>query len=104
MTTAYEIPFSPQPQTFTIALIGVSYRLTTRWCGAMLAWALDIYGPDGSALLLGLPIITGVDLLGQHKHLGIGGSIFVQSSGDLEAVPGFNDLGASGLVFFVTEP
>ncbi len=104
MTTAYEIPFSPQPQTFTIALAGVSYRLTTRWCGAMSAWALDIAGPDNLPLVSGIPIVTGADLLGPYAYLGIGGSIFVQSSGDLDAVPGFNDLGASGLVFFVTEP
>lgn len=102
--TAYEIPFSPQPQTFTIALAGVSYRLSTKWCGAMNAWALDIAGPDNVNLVTGIPIVTGTDLLGQYAYLGIGGGIFVQSSGDLDAVPGFADLGQSGLVFFVTEP
>lgn len=102
--TAYEIPFSAQPQTFTISLGDTPYRLTTRWCSFMLAWVLDFVGPDGADLLLGVPLITGTDLLGQYAYLGIGGSIFVQSSGDLDAVPGFDDLGGAGLVFFVTEP
>ena len=70
----------------------------------MSAWALDISGPDNLPLVQGIPIVTGADLLGQYEYLGIGGKIFVQSSGDLDAVPGFADLGASGLVFFVTEP
>lgn len=102
--TPYEIPMRPQPQTFTIALVGVLYRLSTRWCGAMGAWILDIYGPDELPLVLGIPVVTGVDLLGQYKHLGIAGRIVVQTLGDLEKVPGFEDLGVSGLVFFITEP
>jgi hypothetical protein len=101
--TPYEIPLSPQPQTFTIALVGVLYRMSTRWCGAMDAWVLDIYGQDELPLVLGIPLVTGTDLLGQYKHLGIGGSIVVQTLGNVEKVPGFADLGTSGLVFFITE-
>ena len=101
--TPYEIPFRSQPQTFTIALVGVLYRLSTRWCAATDSWLLDIYGQDELPLLLGVPLITGTDLLGQYKHLGIGGSIVVQTLGNVERVPGFADLGASGLVFFISE-
>ncbi len=101
--TAYEVPFSPQPQTFTISLANVSYRLTTKWCAALEAWILDIAGPDNLPLVTGIPLITGTDLLAPFAYLGFGGSLFVQSSGNLDAVPGFNDLGTSGLVFFVTE-
>lgn len=104
MTTAYEIPFGPQPQDFTIALGGVSYRLATRWCEPMQAWGLDIYAADGVALVTGIPIVTGTDLLGQYAYLGIAGRIFVQSSGEVTAVPGFDELGEGGHVFFVTEP
>lgn len=100
--TTYEIPFSPQPQSFTIALNGGSYRLTTRWCAPMLAWTLDIADADNVPMVQGLPLVTGTDILKQLAYLGIKGSIRVQSSGEITKVPGLAELGISGLVFFIT--
>lgn len=101
--SAYEIPFLSQPQTFTIALSGVTYRLTTSWNTSSECWVLDIATPDGTPIVSGIPIITGVDLLQQYAYLGIAGRIFVQSAGQVTRIPGFNDLGADGQVFFVTD-
>lgn len=101
--SAYEIPFLAQPQTFTIALAGVTYRLTTTWNIASQCWMLDIATPDGVPIVSGVPIVTGADLLGQYAYLGIAGRIFVQSAGQVTKVPGFSDLGSDGQVFFVTD-
>lgn len=102
--TPYEIPLSPEPQTFVISLADKSYRLSTSWCGAYGCWILDLAEPDGAPIVAGIPLVTGANLLSQYEHLGFGGKIFVQSSGDPKAVPGFADLGVSGIVFFVTDP
>lgn len=104
MTTAYEIPFTAEPQTFVIDLAGTAYRLTTRWCTAANHWVLDILTPDDTPVILGIPVVPGVDLLGQYEYLGIKGKVFVQSAADQYATPKYADLGDRSLVFFVTEP
>lgn len=101
--SAYEIPFLSQPQTFTIDLAGTTYRLATSWNMHSQCWVLDIATPDGEQVVAGIPIVTGTDLLKQYAYLGVKGRLFVQSAGDVTKVPGFADLGASGLVFFVTD-
>jgi hypothetical protein len=101
--TAYEIPFAAEPQTFVISLGGVVYRLTTTWCDAAPNWVLNVEHPDDGPLIMGIPIVPGVDLLGQYEYLGIKGKIFVQSAATPTRTPGYDDLGAASLVFFVTE-
>lgn len=100
--TAYEIPLRAEAQTFVITLGGASRRLTTRWNDATAAWLLEIATPDGIPILTGIPLVPGADLLGQHQHLELGGQIWVQSLSDANRVPGLNDLGTDGLVFYVT--
>lgn len=101
VATAYEIPFEPKAQTFTIALGQSTYRLSTAWNTAAECWVLDIAQPDGTPIVSGIPIITGVDLLKQYTYLNFGGQIFVQNSSDVAVPPGYADLGSKGLVFFV---
>lgn len=40
---------------------------------------MDILDSQSLPIILGLPLITGADLLGQYQHLGLGFSLFVQS-------------------------
>lgn len=102
--TPYEIPLSAEPQTFLITLVGVTYRLTIRWCGAANCWVLDIADLQDVPILAGLPLVTGTDLLGPYEYIGIGGRLEVQSLGDINAPPTFDNLGQNGLLFFITEP
>ena len=41
-------------------------------------WTLDIGEPDGTAIISGIPLVTGINLLAQYQHL-IVGSLFVLS-------------------------
>lgn len=100
--SVYEIPLRAEPQTFLIDLAGDSYRMTIRWCGAMAAWVLDLDTPEREAVLHGIPLVTGTDLLGQYEYLGIEGQLRVQTLGDLEAIPTFENLGTNGVLFFIT--
>jgi len=101
--TPYEIPLSPEPQQFTIELGGQSRRLRLYWCRDAQCWCLDIRDPGGEPLVLGLPVVTGCDILGQHKHLGLGGSLIAQTDNEADAVPTFDNLGTLGRLYFVVE-
>ena len=103
MSTAYEIPLSATPQAFSINLADKAYNLEVKYCHVVDTWVVDISDTDELPVLLGLPLVTGVDLLGLHKHLGIGGMLVVQSDGEVGRVPTFNDLGTNGHLYFVVE-
>lgn len=105
MTTPYEIPLSPDPQTFRIQLAGVDYSVTVVWNAQALCWVMDLsLAGGGDALIQGCPLVTGLDLLAQYRHLGIGGSLVVQTDYDSDAVPTLDNLGITGRLYFVTEP
>ncbi|MBY4728354.1 MULTISPECIES: phage baseplate plug protein [Burkholderia] len=104
MTTFYEIPLTPDPQTFTITLSSVIYRLTVQYRAAGgTGWILDIADANGNALVNGIPLVTGVDLLGQYAYLGFGGRLWVQGAVSPDDVPTFDDLGVGSHVFWVTD-
>ncbi|HEJ2441841.1 TPA: hypothetical protein SLZ45_003367 [Burkholderia multivorans] len=98
----YEIPLSSDVQTFNISLSGTTYRLTLIYRGAA-GWVLDIADDSGTSIVSGIPLVTGIDLLGQHKHLGFQGRLWVQGAEDPDDVPEFDDLGIGSHVFWVTD-
>jgi hypothetical protein len=97
----YEIPLSPQPQTFTVALGGTDYRLTFYWSTPANCWMLDLADANSNPMVQGIPVITGLDLLYQYKYLSVAGSLVVQTDYDTQAVPTFENLGVTGRVYFV---
>lgn len=98
---AYEVPLSAKPQAFTIALGGTAYALVLRWNVAGQYWVLDVMTAARAPLVLGIPVVTGLDLLGQFRHLGFAGALVAQTDGDPDAVPTFANLGTQGRLFFV---
>ncbi|AJK46297.1 phage baseplate plug family protein [Burkholderia plantarii] len=104
MTTFYEIPLAPTPQVFSITLSGVAYRLTVLYRDAAEAgWTLDMAHASGDPLINGIPLVTGVDLLGQYRHLGLGGRLWVQGDDGPDELPSFDDLGVGSHVFWATD-
>lgn len=99
----YEIPLSAEGQTFAIALGGVTYQLTLVYRDAAGGgWVLDIADAQGVALLRGVPLVTGADLLAQHRALGFVGSLVVQTDHNPDAAPTFENLGSTSHLYFVT--
>lgn len=99
----YEVPLSPVPQKFSIALSGITYRLRVWWNAApMGGWQLDINDANDNPLAHGIPLVTGSNLLDQLEYLGIGGWLVVETDYDLEAVPNFNNLGTTSHLYFLT--
>ncbi|KWE70557.1 hypothetical protein WL77_12205 [Burkholderia ubonensis] len=100
----YEIPLSPQPQRFTVTLSGVDYRMTVQYRAAGGAgWVLDIADAGGTPLVNGIPLVAGVDLLAQHRHLGFAGRLWVQGAESPDHVPTFDDLGVGSKLYWVTD-
>lgn len=99
----YKIPLSSQPQTFLIDLAGQTYQLTLQWRDHdQGGWFIDI-ASTSAPIINSIPLVTGLDLLGQYKHLGIGGSLVVMSDGDPLQPPTYDSLGTSSFLYFVTQ-
>lgn len=99
-----EIPLTPSTaQTFETTINGDDYRLTLRWREAEGGgWFMDIATSGGDALINGVPLVTGADLLSQYAYLGIGASLIVYSDGDETAVPTYDNLGVIAKLYAVT--
>lgn len=103
MTTAYEVPLSSKAQDFAIALNGVTYKLAFSWNRALSNWVMDISNEDGSKLLTGVPLVTGINLLAQYQYMQFGGALIVQTDYDPTATPTYANLGTDSHLYFVTE-
>jgi len=98
------IPFQNVPQEFRYELSGVTYNMRTRWVSLGEYWQIDIYdNATGDPLSLGTAITNGADLLGQLRHLGFVGGLFVTTDGDQFARPDAETLGNESNVFYGVE-
>lgn len=101
MTTFFTIPIvSSTPQQFVIAMAGKSYTLRFTWNVPGACWILDIGDEANNPILLGVPVVTGADLLAQFAYLGIGGMLIAHSDTHGDEVPTFDQFGLDDHLFF----
>jgi len=92
----FEIPLRPEAQIVSVQLGATIYILRLIWVDNPEAgWLLDISNADGEALLTGVPLVAGADLLEQYPDLGFGGKLFCGSDGDLLTPPRYDNLGVT---------
>jgi hypothetical protein len=85
-----------------VNLSGTIYQLKVYWCVPLAAWVMDISDSTGNPFASGIPLVTGVDLLGQLEYLGIPGALIVQSAGgDPLAAPTLANLGQTAFLFYI---
>lgn len=65
-------------------------------------WVIDISDRAGAQLVNGIPLVTGCDLLAQHKHLGFAGELRVQTSDAPDETPTFVNLGEQSHLYWIT--
>ncbi|MDE9528077.1 phage baseplate plug family protein [Xenorhabdus bovienii] len=94
-----EIPLQAENQQFDIQLGGVTYRMQLQWRGCA-GWILDIMQPNSEPIVMGIPLVFGVDILEQHRYLGFNGSL-VFYCGDLKNETNREELGSSQRLYFV---
>lgn len=100
----FEIPLTAGPQRFSVFLNNQLWTLVLRWNHAVGVWQLDFINSSDELMLAGLALVTGVDLLKQHQHLGFNGSLIVQTTDDLLALPTFENLGSAAHLLFIFDP
>lgn len=101
MRQYFEIPVDPIPQKLTTQMAGKTWNLVISWNTYFGRWVIDFIDAQQVPVLQGIPLVTGVDLLGQHQHLGFGGSLVVQSDSDPFVEAEFTTLGVSARLYFV---
>lgn len=103
MTSYFEIPFSGVPETFSVSLNGTSYNIRVYWNVPGNYWVCDLLDSSNTAIILGIPFVTGADLLAQYAYLFPPGAIYAQKDGDSKTPPGFNDFGNTSHAYLVTQ-
>ncbi|KAF1003691.1 MAG: hypothetical protein GAK36_00199 [Pseudomonas sp.] len=92
------------PEPFTITLSGTVYRLSVQWRNAEQGgWVLDIADSTGTAIVSGIPLVTGCNLLVAYAHLGFSGALWVQTTADPDAVPTYDNLGDGSHLYWWTD-
>ena len=98
------VPLDTSNQSFEIQLAGRDLVLDCVWNWQAPAWMLSLYdGDTDEPLVMNIPLVAGIDLLGQYKHLGIDGQLFVYTDGDETAPPTLDNLGAESNLYLVTQ-
>ncbi len=98
----YLLQLSANAQTLQVTIAGVVYQLTIQWRdGGDCGWVLDIADVNSNPIVQGIPLVTGVNLLQQYAYLGIGGELWVATTGDPPAVPTYENLGSAANLYLV---
>lgn len=101
MATGFEIPLTPNSQTFSISLSGVQYRITLKWNSFAQLWFLDFRDINNVDILLGVPVITGANLLEQYDYLQFGGEMYARTDDSPDTPPNFTNFGVTGHLYWV---
>lgn len=95
-----EIPLVPNSQIVRCIIGGIVYILTFTWRGT--GYVMDIADTKNNALVSGLSLVTGADLLAQFSYLGITGALVILSDYAPSLVPLYTTLGISSHLVVVT--
>ncbi len=105
MTTVYEIPLSQGGVSkgsvdFKIDVLFRTVRLAFYWNPMREGgWRMNIKDEDDNPLAMGIPLVTGENIVEQFPELGLP-PMWVTTDGDPEAVPTFDNLGVSSHLYF----
>lgn len=100
----FKIPLTNVPQQFEIELAGRSLLMESKWNGQQSAWELSISDSvTAEPLIVGLPLVTGVDLLKQFAHTGIPGRLVCYTDGDQFAPPTLKNLGQEAALYYLVD-
>jgi hypothetical protein len=108
--TIIEIPVIPsRAQSFRITLNNNDYLFALNWNRMSNCWILNISDPtSGEKILMGIPLVTGADLLEQfpYETIGENGYLLVYTAAigtPPDSVPTFDNLGVEGRLFYISK-
>lgn len=97
-----ELPLSADNQTFSTTINGVSLKMRLIWREGM-GWVLDLLDSGDAAIIAGIPLVTGTDLLAQYQHLGLGFGLTVVCDDPIQEYPTQTGLGTNCHLYVKTE-
>ena len=97
-----EILLTPNNQQFRIQLASTTYTLKVIWRDVA-GWILDVADSGGVAMLTGVPLVPGVNLLEQFPELGINGAFVTLCDNGSPEYPTKTNLGTFSHLVFVQE-
>jgi hypothetical protein len=112
----FKIPTIPgRLQRFDIVINGTRYGMRLLYNTAAGSWMMDLIDEADVPVLAGIPLVTGVDLIAQHRHLNIGVNardgtrvqmLVMTFAMDKppDTIPTFENLGVDGFLYYVTVP
>lgn len=96
-----EISLTPDNQQFGIVLEGVAYQIRVIWRET--CWILDLMDASEKPIVMGIPLVTGADLLAQYSYLNLGFKLAVICDDSTQDYPTQTDLGTGSHLLVVTE-
>lgn len=87
-------------QTFRITLNGESYSMTAKWNTRASFWTLDIADENQTAIVNGITLKTGSDLLSPY-NFGIGG-LYVYNTSTEEPEATIDTIGVDAVLVYMT--
>ena len=97
-----EIPLAAENQQFNILINNNSYRIVVTWRDDA-GWIVDLQASNGSDIIAGIPLVTGIDLLSQYAYLGMGFSLVCLCDAEGQEYPSKTDLGSGSHLYVITE-
>ena len=97
-----EIPLSPDNQTFSTTLAGLTLTMRLAWRDGA-GWVLDLLDSNNAGIVTGIPLVTGTDLLEQYSHLALGFKLVVVCDDASQEYPTKTDLGINSHLYVLTE-
>ncbi|WFQ80512.1 hypothetical protein PXH59_05090 [Xenorhabdus sp. SF857] len=94
-----EIPVLNGNQLFDIQLGGIEYRMRIQYRG-IAGWILDIMRPNGEPIVMGIPLVFGVDILERYRYLGFNGNLIFMNHNPKNETNG-EELGSSNRLYFI---
>lgn len=102
MNNAIEIPIFDKSQEMDIQLGIKKYHLRIKYiefCG----WMLDVMTQAREEILMGVPLLHGVDIFGQYRYLGFDGSLLFYCEDPSDEID-MNEIGKGNRLYFIPEP
>lgn len=100
----FMIPLVNVPQRFEISLNGRAFIMQNRYNPEIPGWVISMFdGDTNEELFSNLPMVTGVNLLAQYKHLNIDGEFYLYTDGNEFTPPTETNLGAECNLYYLVE-
>jgi hypothetical protein len=100
--TVYSLPVKPYPVKFRTMVNDTDYWFATQYREADEAgWVLDILNANENPLIMGIALVSGLDLMWQYHHMALDFSL-VMSCRENRGTPTYESLGSQDELLLVT--